>query len=176
MIAAIALVLQVAAGIDEPVRAAIARREWSLGLRAAAALPDDAARTRGEVEVRYYAGDLAGAHAAARAGLARHPDDAFLALRHGELSATLRDRVGAHRGAEALERSLRTIPPAATERAAWQERLAARTSEAESLERTWTRSRSALLLAQIVVFVLGCGGLVALLTLALRERSTQRTH
>ncbi|MBK7877542.1 MAG: hypothetical protein IPJ77_17735 [Planctomycetes bacterium] len=64
MIAA-ALVAAILASLDQdPVQAALTRRDYAEGLAAAAHLADPASRVRGEVEVRYHAGDLGGAHAA----------------------------------------------------------------------------------------------------------------
>ncbi|MFO1009903.1 MAG: hypothetical protein U1F29_07565 [Planctomycetota bacterium] len=154
---------------DDRVRAAIERGDWSAGLVAAQAISDPVERARAEVEVRYYAGDLAGARAAALAGLARNADDRLLLLRYGELSSTLRDAAGARRSADALARVLAASPPPESERERWLQAQSVRAEEARALEHLEAESRAALTRARAAALASFACGLAALVLLARRD-------
>lgn len=156
--------------VQDGGRSALARGEMRLALEEARARGDALSAARGEVEVRYHAGDLLGALEVARAALREHPHDIELAWRECDLATNL----GRTRLAEAALERFRAAPlPPDADRSFWDRQraflegeIATLTARERAIDAASTRAR---------VVALGALALSIALMLALTRAPRSRS-
>ncbi|MBM3991773.1 MAG: hypothetical protein FJ298_12290 [Planctomycetes bacterium] len=158
----------------EGVAEAFADGRYDLALEAAEGLSDPVLATEWRFQVLHAAGDLAGALAAARAGLALAPSHPRLAPNAANVALTLGEGALALEFCDAWQAALDASAIAeAGARAAELERLARYRANALALRALDERARSATKSAQLVVAVVLGGTVLALLALARRARCVE---
>lgn len=140
------------------------RTAWSL----ATGLADPLRRARAEAEIRYEAGDPAGALSAAEGGLARAPEELELLFYAGGAALWLSEAKLASAYASRLERALGQASLPADAREAWNATARAHAEQAQELA-TKEAARDRAVSVARAVSVLGLSAALAALYLVSRQ-------